>query len=373
MRHLILLSIIIVTSCLCVSNTYAKNHALSKLNHSISTIKHGLAVDRHQRHSLQYELKKVELKSAKVSVNLKKIHKKLTKQRLIIAKLEATEQRYSEQIHAEKTLLATQIRQAYLLGHQPYLKLLFNQQDPNKLARILTYFDYLNRSRLQTIARLQKTYIQAQNTRQKIKSQVTVLQQLNQKQHHHQQQLATVQHSRIILIKHISHTINNKRLKLAQLLDNKRRLEHTLTLVEHNYDLSFAKNKKFTLLKRHLPWPTRGKILDHFGTQIGQSELRWMGILIKAQDGNAVRAIANGKVVFANWLPGYGLLLIINHGNGYMTLYGRNHTLYKEVGDRVQAGDLIATVGQSGGYQTPALYFAIRHNAKPLNPLRWLR
>jgi septal ring factor EnvC (AmiA/AmiB activator) len=118
-------------------------------------------------------------------------------------------------------------------------------------------------------------------------------------------------------------------------------------------------------------WPTKGHILDYFGTKIYHSELRWSGILIKAPENQKVHAIANGKIVFANWLPGYGLLLIINHGHGYMSLYGRDHSLKKKVGDMVKKGDVIATVGKSGGYRHSALYFAIRHNAEPLSPKKW--
>ena len=123
----------------------------------------------------------------------------------------------------------------------------------------------------------------------------------------------------------------------------------------------------------HLIWPTTGRIKHHFGTQIGQSELKWNGVLIEASQGQTVHAVAPGKVIFAKWLQGYGLLLIIDHGNGYMTLYGRNQSLLKKVGDWVKTNTTIATAGQTGGFSQSALYFSLRHNAKPLNPEKWCK
>lgn len=135
-------------------------------------------------------------------------------------------------------------------------------------------------------------------------------------------------------------------------------------------DIHFS-NKNFALLRGKLPWPTKGTVLHYFNTTIAKSELKSTAELISAPDEQPVYSVAPGVVVFSKWLEGYGLLIIINHGEGYMTLYGRNHSLYKHEGDQVAAGDLIATVGQSGGYEKPALYFAIRYNAKPLDPNQW--
>ena len=123
----------------------------------------------------------------------------------------------------------------------------------------------------------------------------------------------------------------------------------------------------------HLPWPTIGKTVTHFGARVEQSDLKWSGILVRAPEGRDVTSIFPGTVVFADWLKGFGQLVIIDHGQGYMSLYGRNRNLYKQLGESVEAGERIAQVGQSGGFSESGLYFEIRHNGRPLDPERWLR
>ena len=129
--------------------------------------------------------------------------------------------------------------------------------------------------------------------------------------------------------------------------------------------ISFAK------AKGPLPWPTRGTLIKRFGSKIANSDLAWNGSLIRAPNGQKIRAIFPGKVVFSDWLRGFGLLIIIDHGGGYMTLYGRNQALYKQVDDQVLPNEAIAEVGHSGGYQESSLYFEVRHDSHPENPEKW--
>ena len=179
--------------------------------------------------------------------------------------------------------------------------------------------------------------------------------------------------NRTQLINSINNTIRDQNQVLENLNINKKRLEQTLMHLSHT---PVTSKENFTYInfaqqRGHLPWPTKGKVMHYFNSPIAQSELKWTGELIEAPDDQPVYAVAPGTVIFSKWLQGYGLLIIINHGHGYMSLYGRNHSLYKHEGDKVSAGDLIATVGQSGGYGKPALFFAIRYNAKPLDPSQW--
>ena len=199
------------------------------------------------------------------------------------------------------------------------------------------------------------------------------LKQLQQQQKQQLDQITALKSKRSQLIVYINQHIHTQSQKLTQLLNDKHRLEHELSELSTNPQFSTAVGKSFRHLRHHLNWPTKGKIIPKYGTKIDKSQLKWKGVLFKAQMNQPVYAVADGKVIFARWLPGYGLLMIIYHGQGYMTLYGRNHYLYKKTGDIVRAGDQIAAVGDSGGYQTPALYFAIRHSTIPINPIRWLK
>ena len=166
----------------------------------------------------------------------------------------------------------------------------------------------------------------------------------------------------------ISEGISNKNIKLQQLLRNKERLEAMINALQRE---STQASQGFSKKRGGLNLPTDGIISTRFGTQIEQSELRWTGVLIRAKENSPVHAIAGGKVVFAKWMEGYGLLMIIDHGGGYMSLYGRNHYLYKKTGDHVRAGEEIAAVGNSGGFEQPALYFGLRHNGQAVDPLTW--
>jgi septal ring factor EnvC (AmiA/AmiB activator) len=165
--------------------------------------------------------------------------------------------------------------------------------------------------------------------------------------------------------------INNNQLK--KLLQNKQQLQATIEKLNTaaSSNTKFISHHPFSKLHSKLPWPTQGHIRHAFGAQINQSELTWDGTIINAPLGQSVRAIASGRVIFAKWMAGYGLLLIINDGGGYLTLYGRNQMLLKTVGDVIQTGEKIATVGKSGGFLQPGLYFSIRYNGKAVNPGIW--
>jgi murein hydrolase activator len=158
------------------------------------------------------------------------------------------------------------------------------------------------------------------------------------------------------------------------LLHNKQQLEETVQQLSKQVKQSVFRqqssvpNLPFGELRGKLSWPAQGHIRDAFGTQVYQSQLRWDGTLIAAPLGEPIHAVAAGRVIFSKWMAGYGLLLIVNQGNGYMTLYGRAQTLTKSVGDYIKANEVIGTVGKSGGFTRPSLYFSIRHDGTAINP-----
>jgi len=366
---------ILVAILLWVASTaFATTHSkLNQINHKIANIKAFLSVEQDKRSQYQSELKKTEIASGKILIKLKKTQENLKKQQAGLNQLTRQSTVYESKLISQRTWLARQIRAAYILGRQPYLKLILNQSDAEKISRILTYYRYVSQDQVAAIQQLQTTLSQLQNNQQQIKSETSVLKQLEDDQQKDHNELEHVRQNRKILIERINSQIRTKNQRLSDLLANKKLLEQTISQLEKKKTTYQAMHKDFGRLKGKLQWPTKGTVLPYFGTQIYQSQIRWGGTLIKAHEDQPVYAVAPGKVVFAKWLPGYGLLLIINHGHGYMTLYGRNHYLYKKPGDIVQRGDLIATVGSSGGYEKSALYFAIRHNAKPLNPVSWCR
>ncbi len=362
---------LIIVLVLILANNFATASNTSKLQHinsKIAKLKAALGQDQKQLQNYQKKLQSAEVNMSRVSQKLQRTQTQTAQQKTILHRLRNSARKYKKQLQEKTKLLEKQLQAVYLLGRQPYLKMLLNQQNPDQIQRILTYYQYLNKDRFNNIKKLQQTLKQVQSNRKLLQVHTQKLSGLNRQQQQERQRLVQLQKNRRQAIRKIRNSINTKQQRLDQLITNKQALEKTLRQLEKT---SQTIGGNFSRLKGKLIWPTRGKLNQHFGTKFFQSELRWNGVVIAAPANQPVHAIAEGKVVFARWLQGYGLLIIINHGNGYMTIYGRNHDLTKKIGDTVKAGDVIAHVGQTGGFEQPSLYFAIRHKNTALNPTQW--
>jgi len=342
---------------------------LIKINHSIEGIKAELTAEQKLRDQYEKELQNTELSASSVHNQLAKTQVKLKRQQDYLNTLLIQEEKIQQEIAVHQAILTQQVHDAYMLQNPSFLKLLLDQDDAHIIDRIRMYYYYLALTKAQAITNLRHDIEKLHLTQSKTHRQSEVLQNLQTQQQSNQVQLEQLKNYRQQIVQKINTRILTKNQKLQQLTDNKRRLENTIAVLQKAESSAFVANVKQT--KGKLPWPLAGKIINEFGTKIYQSELRWNGVIIQAQANQPVRSIADGKVIFSDWLPGYGLLLIINHGKNFMSLYGRNRNLYKKVGEIVHQGDIIASVGQSGGYDTPSLYFAIRQNAKPVDPSRW--
>lgn len=364
MQRLIALTILILFCNLAAANQ------LQKIKTQIEDLRTLLAHDQNQQTSLQRELKTLELNVGTTSIQLQKTQHNLHQQQVELKKLDKQQGQYIQQLQAQKNTLAEQLRVIYIYGQQQYLKLLLNQQDPTRVSRILTYYHYISEKRIALIEQFNKTLTKLNQTEEAINEQTKILQSLQHQQQQEQQQLETVRQQRQKLLIKLNTEIVNGNQQLNVLVANKQALEQ---LVNHlaNKRHTFIATAIFSHRNGKFPWPTPGKIIQGFGASIQQSQLKTSGVLIRAPEGQNVKAIAPGQVVFANWLAGYGLLVIVDHNNGFMSIYGRNHNLYKKAGDKVKAGELLASVGDSGGYSEPALYFALRREGKAINPEQW--
>jgi len=371
LAHIILVSTL---GILLTSSCHASDHTLlQRINHKISSVTSLLKRDKSKRSQLQKTLAKTETRSGQVAMQLHTTQTKIKKQQKQLRILQKNEKNYQRQLQSQQQLLAKQLRANYLLGRNPYLQILLNEKDLSKVSRTLTYYHYLNDERANTINSLQTTLKNLQTLNQQIDSNIHALTTLEGQQLNEKSSISSLRAQRKRVISKLNKRILTRKQKLQQLQNNKSQLESTIAKLQHQTIASGFTNAPFTKQKGKLPWPTLGSVVNLYGKQINHSQLTWSGILIKAKENTDVHAVAPGNVIFSKWLAGYGLLLIISHNNGYMTLYGRNHYLYKKVGDTVKAGELIAKVGRSGGYKQPALYFAIRHNGTPINPMRWCR
>ena len=347
------------------------SNTLKRINKQIATIKSKLSDDTDQLNQQTQKLATVESHLSSLNEQLKSNRQQLSDTQSQLKQLNQKNTRYKDQLEQQQQLLAQQIASSYQLGEQPLLKMVLDQQNPEHMQRMLIYYKYFNQQRIDTIKQWKDTIAKLDDNVVAIQQHNLQLKVLQQKQASEQKQYRQSLKQRQVVINRLNRKITNKQQRLKRLQQNKHRLEKTIQQVQQPSTARYQSAINFSKQRGQLHWPTLGKIIQSYGSHIDGSELTLDGVVIKASSGQDVRAIADGQVIFAKWLAGYGLLMIINHGNGYMTLYGRNENLLKHAGDKVHAGEVIATVGQTGGYNESGLYFALRHNAKPLNPGKW--
>jgi septal ring factor EnvC (AmiA/AmiB activator) len=280
-----------------------------------------------------------------------------------------------KELHAKKTeqqdYIEKQIQTAYKIGKQEYLKVVLNQEDPNEMSRMLTYYDYLNRARAEEVNKFRGTLTQLSELAESIE--LTNLQLAgNRKELDKQYEaLKLEKDKKEKLLVTLNQRIATTGGELTKLTKDRNRLEQLLKRI-HEADIPIADNSApFKGMKGELLLPVSGTISQSFGTNRKIGKMRWRGVFIEAPEGEPVRAIHYGRVVFSDWLRGFGLLLIVNHGEGYMSLYGHNQTITRETGDWVTAGETIATVGDTGGQNNTGLYFEIRIDGAPADPQLW--
>ena len=266
-----------------------------------------------------------------------------------------------------------QVRAAYEIGSQEYLKVLLNQEDPNEIARMLTYYDYFNQARSRQIESYNLTLLDLDRVTQELAEETVVLESQRRALGAQQKSLASVQKEKQMTLKALISQISTTGSALLKLEQNRGRLEQLLDKLEESLaNLDAPRSAQpFAGMQGELLLPVEGRISHRFGNQRNQGKLRWHGIFIDAAEGESVYAVHYGRVVFSDWLRGFGLLMIISHGEGYMSLYGHNQALFRETGDWVSAGEVIAAVGDSGGQDKTGLYFEIRIDGKPNNPQNW--
>lgn len=275
-----------------------------------------------------------------------------------------------ENVKKQQAIMAKHIKASYVAGNYDYAKMLFNQEDAAKFERVLTYYQFLYKQRKQTIDQF-RTYISELNQiEQALFAKEIELSELLKQQQKQQLALNTQRSKRELSIKELEADIQSDTAKIKQLEADEQRIAQAIEQAkkENAAQSTFAGLLPF---KGALLHPAQGRLRRLFG-RIRQGEVRWKGILIQGEVGSEIRAIQSGRVLFSEWLRGFGLVMIIDHGKGYMSVYGYNQALLKQPGDTVSRGEPIALMGQSGGQSRPYLYFEIRRKGIPVNPTAWL-
>lgn len=350
-----------------------QSDTLKKIDQNIQAVQTSLKIEKNKQQRVKKKLHQAKIAETHVHRALEKTKKILLLKQKKLQQLKQQTQYLQQNESNQEKELGTQIRAAYLLDQQPYLKRFLDLRDVEQSQRMLMYYHYISKSQIQAINALQKNLSDTHKNQSQLEQQYQDLITLKQNQLHNQSILKSTQNKNQQLIATLDQHIQTKNQKLQTLIQDKERLSKMVRSLNTTMAQGSLGHLRFAKLKGQLSWPTTGHIRHAFGTQIAQSELTWEGTVLSAPEGQAVHTIAAGRVIFAKWMSGYGLLLIINHGNGYMSLYGRNQTLAVQTNDWVTPNQTIATVGQSGGFDQSALYFSIRHNAQPLNPAHWCR
>lgn len=364
-----------IISILFFCSTIHAEPTLTNVQKEIQTVKKDLQTQHSSRSKLEKKLKKSEERLSKLKSTYHQTQKDLKKQTSQLNVLNKAKEDNETKLTLQQEEMSNQIRAAYMSGDSKLLKVLLNQKNIADVQKNLAYYRYFLKQRADLINALQLTMNEIETNTKEIESKTKTFSKLKSKQQSEIKKIQATQAQRNQTLEDIDATIATNSDRLAILNQNRQGLETVVkklkTKTKYNSKKQYQDHGSFNKGKGKMTWPAKGKITAGYNSKIEGSQLKLNGVLISAPQGENVHAISSGKVVFSQWMSGYGLLVIVDHSDGYMTLYGRNDVVYRKVGDTVSAGDILATVGNSGGYNKPALYFAVRKDSKPLNPKEW--
>ena len=323
---------------------------------------------------LEQVLKRSELEIAKVAKALAQNKQQLNS---VLAEEEALveeQEGLKEAIRQQQSLLSSQLKSAFMAGHYDYAKMLFYQEDARNFERVITYYQYLAKARQQEITRFRDNVARLEAVTEELAEKAESLLALRKTQESQRGVLLTRQDDRKQTLAKLNKTIASESGRIATLQANEKALLDAIEAARIAAERAAARAKVsldgLAKLKGKLSVPVEGHIRKLFGNR-RQGQVRWKGIIIDGSEGEAVKSVASGKVLYADWLRGFGLVAIVDHGKGYMSVYGHNQALLKQAGDDILSGESIALVGRSGRQDYPNLYFEIRHKGKALNPTAW--
>ncbi|MEW6330504.1 MAG: peptidoglycan DD-metalloendopeptidase family protein [Pseudomonadota bacterium] len=349
---------------------------LKQLRGRIEALQEKLNETRGRRDDVREEMRGLERRIGAQMNDLRKTDAQLRANEKKLADLRARAAREQGNLGAQRQQLARQVYTAYLMGRQEYPRMLLNQENPARVARVTTYYDYLNRARIERIDQIRASLVRTAALERQIREQHRELETLRAGQREQQAALEASRARRGELLASLNREVRGQSQQMERLRADEKRLEQLieeLKTVMPEPPLPPRAGTPFARLRGRLPLPTRGPLLARYGGSKNVGNLKWRGLLIGGREGQNVVSVFRGRVVFADWLRGFGLLLILDHGDGYMTLYGHNQSLHKGVGEWVEAGEIVASLGNTGDMPQPAVYFEIRQNGQPRDPLIWCR
>ncbi len=350
-----------------------KERELEEVRERISELKKSMDHRAVTRDRLTGQLQEAEILISEARIQLKELARRQAYSVRRKADLDAQLLTREVELDDESGELAEQVRAAYMSGSQEKIKLLLNQRNPATLGRLLAYYGYLNEYRAENINTVTTAIRELASLRSQTAAEEARLADLARMRYAELTELSAAQARRQKLLENLRNKLADEGQQVDRLAAQEKdlsRLIAELTSILSDYPIS--SEEPFADHKGRLTWPVAGTLVHDFGQPRAGGQIKWHGVVLEAPRGSEVRSVYHGRVVFADWLAGLGLLVIVNHGDNYMTLYGYNETILKTTGDWVAPGDVIATVGDSGGQAQAGLYFEVRYGTKPLSPGRWV-
>lgn len=347
---------------------------LSEVRARIRTLQKQQQKSVKQRDRMQSRLAESERLIASLQDNISALNAERAAGEARLRDIEVRRREQLARLGEQKSQLGRQVYAAYVGGRQEKIKMLLSQKDPSELGRVAIYYRYLNEQRLQRITAVREILSQLEQLTAQTALENKAIKSLQQQRHAELESLKSARQERSRAVASLNAKIRNSADEVNRLRAQEERLLDLIKELDSIMkEFPVGSRSAFSKLKGELAWPLNGKLVADFGQPRNGSSIHWDGVLIGATRGTPVRAVARGRVAYADWLPGQGLLVVIEHGDDYFSLYGRNETVVAEPGDWVEAGETIATAGDTGGQARVALYFAIRKAGKAINPRPWFK
>ena len=362
---LLLFSLLLFSQSIC--QAAGEDKKLESIRGEILELSKAIQQDQDYFNNLQEQLAKEEKLLGDIGRQLHQLELEIDLQDKRLLTLNRNKQQQLESLTHTRTQLKSLVRSAYALGRQERIKLFLNQQDPEVFNRVMNYYNYFNRQRIQQIETANQLIREISDTEQQIQSARSALDSSRVFKRQQLNEFEKAKQNRSRLVAELQQSIQGKKQTLSRLQEDEAALANLLKNIQQQ---KLEQKQKFSSQKGKMAWPAKGYLSNLFGSEKAEG-VKWDGVFITAGEGTEIKSIHQGKVAYADWLRGYGLLIIVDHGEGYMSLYGHNQSLFKEAGDQVEAGEPIALVGNSGGQNKSGLYFSIRKKGKPTNPKQW--
>lgn len=351
----------------------AKEAELKQVRSRIDSIRKSIHAEAERRDSLAAQVRNAELEVQSARERLSAVRERRQQAQARLDALEKERRETQQSIDREREALAGELRVAYMNGQQEQFRLLLSQRDPGQIGRMTTWYGYFSRSRAARITGITEHLAHLELLSEKIAAEAARLAEIEADQAREVTSLAGARDKRKQTLAAVQSRIKTRNDELAKAQREAQALERLVEqlrrAIEEFPDLG---DQPFARVRGKLPWPVKGRVLARYGQPRSGGTLKWQGVVIGAERGAQVRAAFPGRVVYADWLPGLGLLLVLDHGGGFMTLYGYNEQLYRKVGERVGAGDALGVVGEAPGFGKPGLYLEVRKGRQALDPLPWL-